>query len=92
VTVLGATGQVLLEKGKVSGPVSVTASGGGVRIDTITASGPMLVSGNSGTAPVVVAANKVSGPLACLLNTPAPVNESRPNTVRGPATGQCAGL
>jgi 5'-nucleotidase len=92
VTVLGASGPVLVEKGKVSGPVSVTASTGGIRVDTVTVSGPVLVSGNSGARPVVVAANVVSGPLSCLLNTPAPVNESRSNTVRGPATGQCAGL
>ena len=92
VTVIGSVGAVLVEKGKVSGPLSISGSGGGVRVDTVTAAGPVLVAGNSGTQPVVVAANKVSGPLSCLHNSPAPVNDSRPNTVKGPATGQCAAL
>ncbi|MEU8259192.1 bifunctional UDP-sugar hydrolase/5'-nucleotidase [Micromonospora sp. NPDC048999] len=92
VTVTGATGGLKISDGKVNGPVSITTNSGGVRIDSVTASGPVTVTGNTGSQPVVVAANTVSGPLACSGNTPAPVNESRPNSVKGPASGQCAKL
>ncbi|WP_246835554.1 ExeM/NucH family extracellular endonuclease [Micromonospora sp. MH33] len=92
VTVTGTTGQLTISKGKVSGPVSITNNTGGVRIDTVTVSGPVTVDGNTGNQPVVVAGNTVSGPLACTGNNPAPVNESRPNSVKGVASGQCARL
>ncbi|MET8312328.1 ExeM/NucH family extracellular endonuclease [Micromonospora sp. NPDC005173] len=92
VTVTGATGQLNITKGKVNGPVSVTANTGGVRIDTVTVSGPITVNSNTGSQPVVISANTISGPLACSGNTPAPANESRPNSVKGPASGQCARL
>jgi 5'-nucleotidase len=92
VTVTGATGAVLLEKGKTSGPVSIVNNTGGVRVDTLTVAGPVTLIGNSGSQPVLVAANTINGPLSCSGNTPAPGNDSRPNTVNGPATGQCARL
>ncbi|SBT54256.1 ExeM/NucH family extracellular endonuclease [Micromonospora narathiwatensis] len=92
VTVSGATGGLTITKGKVNGPVSVTANTGGVRIDTVTVGGPITVNGNTGSQPVVVAGNVIGGPLACSGNTPAPVNESRPNSVKGPSSGQCAKL
>ncbi|MFC6015616.1 ExeM/NucH family extracellular endonuclease [Plantactinospora solaniradicis] len=92
VSVVGGTGQVLVEKGKVSGPVSVALSSGGVRVDTVTVAGPVSLVGNTGSQPVLVAGNKISGPLSCLGNNPAPGNDGRANTVRGPATGQCARL
>ncbi|MFD2763573.1 ExeM/NucH family extracellular endonuclease [Micromonospora eburnea] len=92
VTVTGATGELKIAEGKVNGPVSVTANTGGVRIDAVTVSGPITVNGNTGSQPVVVAGNTVSGPLACSGNNPAPVNESRPNSVKGPSSGQCAKL
>ncbi|WP_406074587.1 ExeM/NucH family extracellular endonuclease [Micromonospora sp. NBC_01638] len=92
VTVSGATGELKIIKGKVNGPLSVTANTGGVRIDTVTVGGPISVNSNTGSQPVVVAGNTISGPLACSGNTPAPVNESRPNSVKGPASGQCARL
>ena len=83
--ITNATGQLNITKGKVNGPVSVTARTGGVRIDTVTVNGAITVNKNAGSQPVVVAANTISGPLACSGNTPAPANESRPNTVKGPA-------
>lgn len=91
-TVSGATGGLTISEGRVNGPVSVTANSGGVRIDSVVVGGPVTVTGNSGSQPVVVAANTVSGPLNCSGNDPAPVNEGRHNTVKGPATGQCARL
>ncbi|MBE1486355.1 ExeM/NucH family extracellular endonuclease [Plantactinospora soyae] len=92
VSVVGGTGQVLVEKGRVSGPVSIVLSSGGVRVDTVTVSGPVSLVGNTGSEPVLVAGNKISGPLSCLGNNPGPGNDGRANTVRGPATGQCARL
>jgi 5'-nucleotidase len=92
VTVTGATGAVLISQARINSPVQVSDSTGGVRLDTITASAPVRVTGNTGSQPVVVAANSLTGPLACSGNTPAPVNENRPNTVGGPASGQCARL
>jgi 5'-nucleotidase len=92
VTVTGAADAVTIEKTRITGPVSVSDSSGGVRIDTTTVTGPVRVTSNTGTAPVVVAANTITGPLSCTGNNPDPVNDGRPNTVRGPATGQCARL
>jgi 5'-nucleotidase len=92
VTVTGATGEVLVAGARVAGPVSVSAGTGGVRVDTVTAGGPLRLTGNTGGLPVVVAGNSVAGPLACSGNSPAPVNENRPNTVRGPTSGQCTAL
>ncbi|MFJ8582812.1 hypothetical protein ACIRG9_30480, partial [Micromonospora sp. NPDC093277] len=85
-------GDLTITKGKVNGPVSVTGNTGGVRIDTVTISGPITITGNTGSQPVIVAANTISGQLACSGNNPAPVNESRPNSVKGSASGQCAKL
>ncbi|HEX5540862.1 MAG TPA: ExeM/NucH family extracellular endonuclease [Micromonospora sp.] len=92
VTVTGATGGVRVDESRINGPLSVTGSSGGVRIDTVTVTGPVTVTKNTGSQPVVVAANTISGTLSCSGNDPEPVNESRSNTVRGPATGQCARL
>jgi 5'-nucleotidase len=91
VSVNGAIGAVLLDGARVSGPVSVTGNRGGVRIDTATVTGPVSVTGNTG-GDNVIAANTVSGPLSCSGNTPPPGNDNRKNTVRGPASGQCAKL
>lgn len=92
VTVVAASGAVLVEDGRVRGAVSVGFSSGGVRVDSVTVNGPVTLAGNIGSEPVVVAANTITGPLSCVGNRPAPVDEDRPNTVRGPATGQCARL
>ncbi|MFD0784093.1 ExeM/NucH family extracellular endonuclease, partial [Micromonospora azadirachtae] len=92
VTVSGATGGLKIGDGKVNGPLSLTGNTGGVRLDSVAVGGPVTVTGNTGSQPVVVAANTVGGPLSCSGNNPAPVNESRPNPVKGPATGQCARL
>ncbi|HEX5598027.1 MAG TPA: ExeM/NucH family extracellular endonuclease [Micromonosporaceae bacterium] len=92
VTVTGATGQVLIDESRIAGAVSITGGSGGVRIDTATITGAVTVTDNSGSQPVVVAANTISGRLSCSGNDPEPVNEDRSNTVRGPATGQCARL
>ncbi len=76
-----------IQNSMISGPLSATSNLGGVRIDNVTVSGPVTVNGNTGSQPVVVAKNIISGPLSCSGNNPAPGNEGRPNTVRGPASG-----
>ena len=92
VTVTGATGAVLVEDGRVSGPITISNGTGGVRVDAVTANGPVTLRNNTGGEAVVVAANTIAGPLSCSGNNPAPIDEDRQNTVRGPASGQCARL
>jgi len=53
--------------------------------------GASLTGNSAGTAISQVAANHIGGPLACSGNTP-PTDDNQPNTVSGPASGQCAGL
>jgi 5'-nucleotidase len=91
ITVTGATGAVLLDKAKVFGPVVLSGNKAGVKIDGSTVTGPVSVTGNTGGT-AVIAGNTVNGPLACSGNNPAPGNDGKKNTVRGPATGQCAKL
>lgn len=89
----GGAATVRLVGVTVSGPVAVSEVTGNVVIIGSDVSGPVAVLANdTGFAPIVVAGNIVGGPLLCRGNTPAPVNEGLPNTVSGPATGQCAGL
>jgi len=52
--------------------------------------GPVTVNGTLG--PTVIAGNRITGPLACADNDPAPVNNGFPNNVTGPKRGQCADL
>jgi len=91
VSVVAATGAVEVDKATVTGPVVLQGNKGGVSIDTAQVTGPVSVTGNTG-GEAVVAGNKIVGPLACSGNDPAPNNDGRKNTVRGPATGQCAKL
>ncbi|HYQ64952.1 ExeM/NucH family extracellular endonuclease [Actinophytocola sp.] len=91
VSVTGATGAVLVDKGRLTGPVVLHGDKAGVKIDTASVIGPVSVTGNTG-GPAVVAGNTIVGPLACSGNDPAPGNGGRKNKVYGPATGQCAKL
>ncbi|GGM12034.1 hypothetical protein GCM10007977_011500 [Dactylosporangium sucinum] len=91
VTALGAA-QVTISGTTISGPVTVTGATGAVTIENARISGPLTVAANTGGTAVVVSGNTVSGPLSCSGNDPAPVNNGVKNTVRGPATGQCAKL
>jgi hypothetical protein len=81
----------------ITGPVTLTGNGAGVQLGGNLIHGPVRLTGNSGgtspgTAVSQVAANQIGGPLACSGNTPAPTDDNQPNTVAGPASGQCAGL
>jgi hexosaminidase len=91
---VSATGAALIELigGSVSGPVSITGTTSEVEVDGVRISGPVVLTGTNTSAAPVLAGNTINGPLSCTGNTPAPVNNGRPNTVRGPTTGQCRGL
>jgi 5'-nucleotidase len=91
VTITGATGAVSLVDTRVTGPVTLSGNKGGVRLEGTTVTGPVSLTNNTG-GEAVVAGNTITGPLSCSGNNPAPVNEDRKNTVRGPASGQCARL
>jgi 5'-nucleotidase len=91
ISATGTTGAVALDKAKVTGPIVLRSNKGGVSIDTAQVIGPVSVTGNTG-GDAIVAGNTITGPLACSGNDPAPGNDGRKNTVRGPATGQCAKL
>ncbi|MFY1669737.1 GH92 family glycosyl hydrolase [Plantactinospora sp. WMMB334] len=88
VSAVGAA-EVVLRDVEVGGPVSVVGTSGNVGIERADVGGPVTLIGNAGA---LVAASGVGGPLSCLLNDPAPVGNGLPNTVRGPASGQCAHL
>jgi hypothetical protein len=83
---------------KISGPVSLSKNTAGVEVANSTVSGPVSVTGNHGASPVLIngdpagpeiAGNTISGPLSCSGNTPAPTDDTQPNTVSGPRGGQC---
>jgi hypothetical protein len=77
----------------VRGPVAITGTSGSTAIVDSTVHGPAVLLGNrTGTVEPIVADSQVNGPLVCTANTPAPINLDAPNSVRGPAVGQCAGL
>ncbi|MER6900681.1 hypothetical protein ABT261_43940, partial [Amycolatopsis sp. NPDC000740] len=79
--------QVVLNRTKVAGPVSITGSTGPVSIELTDISGPVNLTGNQGP---LIASSTVGGPLACTGNSPAPTDHQLANTVRGPSAGQCA--
>ena len=86
---LAATGaaQVVLNRTKVDGPVAITGASGQVSIELTQVGGPVALTANHGP---VLTSSTIGGPLACALNSPVPTDYDLPNTVRGPAAGQCA--
>ncbi|MEU5154081.1 glycosyl hydrolase 53 family protein [Glycomyces sp. NPDC021274] len=95
---LSATGAavVVLCGTQVSGPVSLTGSTSvtlgdpNLDCDPNRVSGPVTVTGTTWWN--VIAGNAISGPLSCSENGSAPVNNGKANEVKGPRSGQCAGL
>ncbi|WP_219470983.1 GH92 family glycosyl hydrolase [Nonomuraea rhizosphaerae] len=87
---VAATGaeQVTLADTTVGGPLAAT-SVKELSLERSSFGGPVALVGNTGP---VIAASTVKGPLTCAGNTPAPVGNGLPNTVSGPALGQCKGL
>jgi hypothetical protein len=88
----GSAGRVRVTGLRQQGPVTLSGNTGGVTVSGASAGGTVTVRGNRGHAPVLVAANAISGSLACAANRPAPADRHRPNTVSGTAGGQCAAL
>jgi subtilisin family serine protease len=77
----------------VDGPVSLRGGTtqvvlAGNRVDGLVS----LVGNVTVPTPIVVSGNTIVGPLMCVDNQPPPVNDGHPNTVTGPASGQCATL
>ncbi|MFC3495768.1 glycosyl hydrolase 53 family protein [Glycomyces rhizosphaerae] len=87
-------GVVMLCGTDVSGPVTLTGGWsvtiGAPALDCApnTVDGPVTVTDSTGWN--VIAGNEIGGPLSCTGNDPAPAGWD--NDVRGPKTGQCAGL
>jgi arabinogalactan endo-1,4-beta-galactosidase len=87
---------VMLCGTQVSGPVSLTGSASVTLGDPVLGcepnqvSGPVSAVGTNGWN--VIAGNEINGPLSCSESEPAPVNNGTVNVVKGPRSGQCAGL
>lgn len=82
-------GSLVLTDSTVVGPVT-TEGAGTVQLRSSHITGPVSITGTSGA--VLVAGNEIVGPLRCTDNAAQPSNGGEPNSVSGPATGQCTGL
>jgi hypothetical protein len=92
VSASGAAAVELLNT-SVSGPVQITGTTIDVTIVGGRIAGPVLLSDNhTGDRAGVLSGATVTGPVLCAGNSPVPENLQAPNTIRGPAAGQCAGL
>ncbi|HEV3351388.1 MAG TPA: hypothetical protein VG076_00620 [Acidimicrobiales bacterium] len=103
--VSGSSGFVLIGDGgdeggfchgnHVSGTVYLANNGHGVELGGTSTGGNVILSSNSGgsgeDATPEVEANHVGGSLSCFGNSPAPINDSRPNTVSGARNGPGCG-
>src|SRR5262245_9864904 len=77
----------------INGPVRISGASGSVAVVDTSVTGPFSLTDNdTATVESIIADSTVDGPLSCAGNSPAPINLDTPNTVTGPATGQCAGL
>lgn len=83
---------VELSDSQVRGPVTVTGTTDRLLISGNDVRGPVTLHANTTAVAPVISGNTVTGPLDCTGNTPAPVGGEVPNELRGPASGQCAGL
>jgi hypothetical protein len=92
VTAIGASAVQLYES-TVRGALTIATSTGSVAVVDSTVRGPVtLLANRTGAVEPAVAGNTVRGPLTCIANTPAPLDLGSPNTVHGPAVGQCSSL
>ncbi len=89
-----ATGakELVLRNSTIGGAASITGTSAELALEDTKIGGAALLTANSGDPAPLIAGSTVGGPLACVLNHPAPVNNGLANTVRGPAAGQCAKL
>jgi hypothetical protein len=81
----------------ITGAVVLSLSGGGIELGGNTISGPVTLVGNqpaslanADNAAPELEANHIGGPLYCSGNASVPADDQQPNTVTGPASGQCA--
>ncbi|WP_092534110.1 GH92 family glycosyl hydrolase [Amycolatopsis arida] len=88
VTATGAA-SVVLDRTEVTGPIALTGVTGTVAVEAARITGSVTLTRNAGP---LIAGSTVRGPLTCAGNDPPPVNHGHPNTVHGPAPGQCRGL
>lgn len=91
ITATGAAEVTILDS-DIRGPVTITGTTASVEIRSSTIAGPVRVTGSGEGVTPVIAGNQITGPLACSGNASAPENDGAANTVRGPVSGQCAGL
>lgn len=82
----------------ISGAVVLSHNRAGVEVGDNTIAGPLELVANTASSPGTdsaapeVEANHIGGPLVCSANSPAPTDDTQPNTLGGPAIGQCSGL
>ncbi|MCW3818440.1 hypothetical protein ONA91_28760 [Micromonospora sp. DR5-3] len=82
--------RVAVRDSAVSGPLSANGTSGEFSLINSSVTGPVTVVHGRGSS--VLAGNVIEGPLRCLDNEPAPQDDGQPNTVAGPAQGQCVNL
>jgi predicted alpha-1,2-mannosidase len=89
----GAT-DVILVNSSVGGSFAATGTIHELSVEHSTIGGATALVANVGGARAtsLVAASGFTGPLACVANVPAPVNNGFPNEVAGPREGQCLKL
>ena len=75
----------------VKGATRITGTTGALTLFGSTLGADATISGNKTAKPILLAGNIVSGALACTGNSAPPVNGGTPNSLKKPATGQCAG-
>src|SRR5699024_10436059 len=88
VTAAGAE-VISIQDSEIRGPVSLTGTTGSVEISGSTVSGPLTIDDTADGVTPILTASRVEGPLSCTGNAVAPDDDGVPNTVRGPATGDC---
>ena len=75
----------------IDGAVTLDSNKGGTRLAGTSVAGAVTASQNIASSGPVISNNQIGGKLTCSGNTPAPVNNGQPNTVKGERVGQtCA--
>jgi hexosaminidase len=75
----------------IDGAVTLDANKGGTQLAGNSVAGAVTASQNIAPSGPVISNNQIGGKLTCSGNTPAPVNNGQPNTVKGERVGQtCA--
>jgi hexosaminidase len=75
----------------VDGAVTIDANKGSAQLAGNSIAGAVTASQNVAPSGPVISNNQIGGKLTCSGNTPAPVNNGQPNTVKGDRVGQtCA--